>query len=142
MTLPGWVLLFSSGVGVIAGILIGAIGVGGIVIVPALTLLNQIDIQTAIASAMFSYIGAGLVGLIMYARAGSIQWPSVTALMLAAAPGAFTAAFILQYLGELVIKSILYALMFGSSVLALVRVVASWRAGEVQEVRAHTSTLT
>ena len=95
--LPAGVLLLSAGVGVLAGLLIGAIGVGGIIIVPILTLLDEIDIQTAIASAMLSYMGAGVIGLLMYARAGSIKWPSVSVLMVAAAPGAFTAAFILQY---------------------------------------------
>lgn len=46
--------------------------------------------------------------------------------MVAAAPGAFTAAFILQYLSELAVKAVLYTLMFGSSVLALYRVIKNW----------------
>ena len=45
--------------------------------------------------------------------------------MIAVAPGAFTAAFVLQYLDAMVVKSILYSLMLGSSVLALVRVILS-----------------
>ena len=59
---------------VLAGVLIGCIGIGGVLLVPALTYLGGIDIHVAITSCMVSYMFAGLVGAVSYARKGSIRW--------------------------------------------------------------------
>eukprot|EP01047_Picozoa_sp_COSAG01_P057952 COSAG01_NODE_6766_length_3508_cov_6.329715_2_plen_74_part_00 len=51
----------------------------------------------AIASAMASYIAAGLVGMLMYTRKSSIEWGPTAVLLAAATPAAFFGSFFLKY---------------------------------------------
>ena len=55
-------LFFAGGVAVVVGVLIGAIGIGGVLLVPMLTYVLGISIHVAIATAMFSYLFTGIVG--------------------------------------------------------------------------------
>ncbi len=80
---------FSFGVGV----LIGGVGVGGVLLVPALVYLGGVDIHIAIAAAMFGYLFTGIVGAAMYARRGSIRWPLAGWLCIGAMPAAFAGAW-------------------------------------------------
>ncbi len=59
---------------VFVGVLIGSIGIGGVLLVPTVTYLGGIEIHTAIAVAMFSYLFTGAVGATIYARRRSIRW--------------------------------------------------------------------
>ena len=77
---------------VAVGLLIGAVGIGGVLLVPMLTFLLGLDIHTAIAAAMFSYLFSGAVGALIYARQKSIAWKEAGWLMLGAWPGAFAGA--------------------------------------------------
>ena len=58
----------------VVGVLIGAIGIGGVLLVPMLTYVLGISIHVAIATAMFSYLFTGIVGAFEYARRGSVNW--------------------------------------------------------------------
>ena len=80
------------GVGLLVGVLIGAIGVGGVLLVPALTYVGGMAIHVAIASAMVAYFFAGGVGSIEFARRGSIRWGDAAWLAAGAMPGAFAGA--------------------------------------------------
>ena len=119
--LPLSALGLALAAGVLAGLLIGSIGVGGIVIVPIIIQLDVIDVQTAIAAAMVSYTTAGLVGMLMYARKNSIEWGSTFVLLAASAPAAFGGSYFLKDLSDMFVKLVLYALVLLSSILALVR---------------------
>jgi uncharacterized membrane protein YfcA len=119
--LPAGVLVVAAGAGVVAGVLIGSVGVGGIIIVPILIQSSAVDVQMAIASAMVSYMAAGLVGMLMYARENSIEWRTTASLLVGAAPAAFAGSFLLQFFSDTAVKLVLYVLMLGSSVLALAR---------------------
>ena len=61
-------------------------GVGGIVLVPSLIQLPDVELQVAIASSMFAYIAAGLAGGVAFHRQGRIAWADAGWLMLGAAP--------------------------------------------------------
>ena len=74
------------------GVLIGSVGVGGILLVPALTYLAGINIHTAIACCLFCYAFNGLMGAWLYARQGSIRWSSGLWLGGGAIPGAWIGA--------------------------------------------------
>jgi hypothetical protein len=50
------------GLGLFAGILIGAAGIGGVILVPALVHLAGIPVRTAIAAATMSYIATEVAG--------------------------------------------------------------------------------
>lgn len=81
-----------AGFGLLAGLLIGAVGIGGVILVPALVYFADVPIHTAIAGAMMSYILTGLVGTWLYARARSIRWDMVGWLWAGAMPGAVAGA--------------------------------------------------
>ena len=81
-----------GGFGVFVGGLIGCVGIGGVLLVPILTYIFNIDIHIAIAAAMFSYIFSGIVGTVVYAKKGSIKWPQTIWLIIGAAPAAFLGA--------------------------------------------------
>ena len=80
------------GIGLLVGVLIGAIGVGGVLLVPVLTYIGGIEIHVAIASAMVAYFFAGGVGSIEFSRQGSIRWSDAAWLGGGAMPGAFAGA--------------------------------------------------
>ena len=79
---------------IFVGILIGGIGIGGILLVPMLTLIFGMGVHEAIGSAMFSYIFSGLVGAVLYARERSIRWSMAFWLFVGAIPAAFSGAFL------------------------------------------------
>src|SRR5690606_17428119 len=60
--------------GVAAGALIGCVGIGGVIIVPALVYLLDVPIHVAIAAAMFAFLLSGVVGTAVFARNRSIRW--------------------------------------------------------------------
>lgn len=76
-----------AGTGLTAGCLIGAVGIGGVIIVPILVSWLDIPIQIAIASAMSGYLITGIIGTLIYTRQGSINWQLAGWICLGAAPG-------------------------------------------------------
>lgn len=77
----------------VAGAFIGAIGIGGIILVSGLIYLVGLSPQTAIAACMLGYLVTGIVGTWVYAREGSIRWPMVGWLSLGAMPTALVGAW-------------------------------------------------
>jgi len=96
--LPPVTLLLLVSTAIIAGILIGSVGIGGILVVPALVYIAGIDIYIAIASCMFSYAFSGLIGTWLYAKKGSIRWSSGLYLCAGAIAGAWLGATLLNQL--------------------------------------------
>jgi uncharacterized protein len=74
--------------GVVLGTAIGATGIGGVLLVPILTLALGIDVRHAIAAALLSFLPSCLVAVALYARRGSIPWREAWLLCLAALPAA------------------------------------------------------
>jgi uncharacterized membrane protein YfcA len=86
-----------AALGLLAGFFIGAAGIGGVILVPALVYFAGAPILAAISGAMLSYILTGLFGTLLYAKAKFIQWDMAGWLFAGAIPaalaGAFTACF-------------------------------------------------
>ncbi|MDD2967721.1 MAG: sulfite exporter TauE/SafE family protein [Desulfovibrionaceae bacterium] len=59
---------------VLVGALIGTVGVGGILLIPALSAFAGLDTHQAMATALFSFIFTGILGTWLYQRHGSIDW--------------------------------------------------------------------
>lgn len=78
--------------GVLAGLLIGCVGIGGVILVPALVYFGGVPIHSAIAAAMMSYLLTGLVGTLVYERENSIRWDMAGWLCAGAMPAAFIGA--------------------------------------------------
>jgi uncharacterized membrane protein YfcA len=136
--LPAWVLLAAAGLGLAAGLLIGAIGVGGVILVPCLIELPIAKeagdrVTVAVASCMFSYVFVGVAGGWAYARRGSVAWRSAVWLVAAAAPGAAGGALLLTLLPPLWTKVLLYSLLLLSAAYSLYREVRGGAAPEEVE---------
>ncbi len=58
----------------VVGFLIGAIGIGGILLIPALAALAQLTPHQASATALFTFLFTGILGTILFQRKGSIDW--------------------------------------------------------------------
>ena len=67
-------------VAVLVGILIGSVGVGGILLIPAVQMLAPLPIQASMATALFTFIFTGIVGTALFQRRGSIDWALTTPL--------------------------------------------------------------
>ena len=61
-------------IAVIVGLFIGAVGVGGILLIPALNALTALSIQASMGTALFTFVFTGIVGTVMFQRRGSIDW--------------------------------------------------------------------
>ncbi len=85
-------LALLGGCSVIVGLLVGAVGIGGILLVPAMTYLLGFDVHTAVAAAMFSYFFAGIAGGYYFLSRRLIEWRTALALFVGAAPGGLAGA--------------------------------------------------
>jgi uncharacterized membrane protein YfcA len=86
-------LLLTALLGVISGLMIGCIGIGGVILVPALVFLGDLPIKVCIPAAMMAYILSGLVATTVFARNRSIRWGMAAWLCLGATPTAFAGAW-------------------------------------------------
>jgi uncharacterized protein len=86
-------LLALTALGLASGLLIGCIGIGGVILVPALVFVGGIPIQRAIPAALLAYIVSAVVATVIYAREKSIHWNMAARLCIAAAPAAFAGAW-------------------------------------------------
>src|SRR5262249_7398258 len=86
-------LIALTALGLASGLLIGCIGIGGVILVPALVFAGAIPIQRAIPAALLAYIVSGLVATVIFAQQKSIRCGMAAWLCLAAAPAAFAGAW-------------------------------------------------
>ena len=107
------------GIGLLVGVLIGAVGVGGVLLVPALTYIGGIEIHVAIASAMVAYFFAGGVGSIEFSRRGSIRWSDAAWLAGGAMPGAFAGAAAASEVPAFALELLIAVLIVASALNAL-----------------------
>jgi uncharacterized membrane protein YfcA len=80
--------LLLMAIGLATGTLIGAVGVGGVLLVPALVLLGGLDVHEATPVATLSFLFTGIAGTVAYSRQRRIDWPTTRWLLLFAIPGA------------------------------------------------------
>ena len=103
------------------GALIGCVGIGGVLLVPALKYLGGIPLHAAIPACILSYIATGAVGAFIYSRHGTIDWPLAVKICAGGLPGAYLGAFLLPYFSALVLESGIAALLLASGVYAFSR---------------------
>ena len=63
-----------AAVAVLVGFFIGAVGVGGVLLIPALAVLGGLDIHRASATGLFTFLFTGLLGTWLFYRKGSVDW--------------------------------------------------------------------
>lgn len=108
-----------AAIGLAAGLLIGCIGIGGVIVVPALVYVVGIPIQTAIAGAIMGYLFTGLVGTAVYARHKSIRWDMTVWLWAGAMPAALIGAWFIHLTDPLLLEFFIGALALLSGLTAL-----------------------
>ena len=60
-------------IALVVGVLIGAVGIGGILLIPALNLIGGLSIQSAMATSLLTFVFTGIAGTIAFQRHGSID---------------------------------------------------------------------
>ena len=108
-----------AALGLTSGLMIGCIGIGGVILVPALVFLVGIPIKIAIPAAMFAYIVSGLVASFVFARNKSIHWDLAAWLCAGAAPTAFIGAWAVSVVNPRVLEVGLGLLTFLSGINSL-----------------------
>ncbi len=119
MTSLVWLLLTAFGVGT----LIGAVGIGGILLIPALTSLAGLPIHAAMATALFTFAFTGVAGTVMFQRRGSIDWQITRPVLF----GAVFFSFIGAWVNSLTGPGALSLILAGIIVFAGVYTLATWR---------------
>lgn len=105
------------------GTLIGAVGIGGILLIPALTAFAGLGIHEAMATALFTFAFTGVTGTVMFQRRGSIDWRSAVPLCVGALPFAFLGAWLNSLTRPTVLALLLAAIIIFAGVYTLV----AWR---------------
>ncbi|MFY9692116.1 MAG: sulfite exporter TauE/SafE family protein, partial [Xanthobacteraceae bacterium] len=110
-----WIVLL----GTISGLMIGCIGIGGVILVPALVFLAGIPIKVAIPAAILAYILSGLVATIVFASHKSIRWGMAISLCIGATPAAFAGAWAVSAFNQPLLEVCLGLLTFLSGLNSL-----------------------
>ena len=84
--------IFLTLIGLLAGVLIGTIGIGGVILVPLLSFVLGFDLHFAMAASSLSFLFPGIVGTLTYANKGSIVWEKVLWLSVGIIPAALLGA--------------------------------------------------
>ena len=124
-----WLLLIAFGVGT----LIGAVGVGGILLIPALTAFAGLPIHTAMATALFTFAFTGVAGTAMFQRRGSIDWVVTRPVLMGAVFFAFAGAWVNSLTGAGALAIILAAVIIFAGIYTL----ATWRGIAVPAFHVH-----
>lgn len=82
-------------IGLVSGVTSGLFGVGGgIVMVPAMYYLLQVDIKTAVGTSLVVIIPTALTGSVKHFQLGNIDWRLAGWLVPLAVAGGFTGAWL------------------------------------------------
>lgn len=120
-------LLASCFFGLLAGLLIGAAGIGGVILVPLLVYFAGVDIHTSIAAAVAAFLVSGFVGTVVYSQRGIIQWIDFMSISIGAVPGAFIGAYVLPKINA-------QLLTFFIAIALLVSAVRQIRSNKMEDV--------
>jgi uncharacterized protein len=105
--------------GLLAGLMIGAVGIGGVILVPALVYFGGIPIHLAIAAVMMSYVLTGLIGTLVYSSKKSIRWGMAGWLCAGAMPAALAGALAAGLASPLLLEVLIGLLTAAAGVHAL-----------------------
>lgn len=82
------------------GLLIGMVGIGGILLIPAIEALAGIGTRQAMGTALFSFIFTAVIGTWMFARRGSVDWRVALPVCLGATLCGYLGALLNSVLGS------------------------------------------
>lgn len=107
----------------VVGALIGAVGIGGVLLIPALVAFAGVGIHEAMATALATFTFTGITGTVLFQRRGSIDWRITTPVCLGAVLFAFAGA----WMNSLAKPAALSLILAGVIIFAGVYTLAAWR---------------
>ena len=110
-------------VGLTAGVLIGSVGIGGVIVVPILSTALAMDVRLAVATSLLAFCLASPVVIVLYARAGSISWRAAMWVCLGVLPGTVPGALAVAMVDARLLKTVIAALMVVTGLRAFYRFV-------------------
>ena len=105
----------------VVGLLIGWVGIGGVLMTPALVYVGGLGFHLAAATSMWAFLFAGAAGTLIYSRRSSIDWRLAAWLGAGVVPAAFAGAGANVALPEGVLMALLAALLVVTGANALLR---------------------
>ena len=108
--------IFLTLIGLLAGLLIGTIGIGGVILVPLLSFVLGFDLHFAMAASSLSFLLPGIVGTLTYANKRSIVWEKVLWLSVGIIPAALLGARVNTHLNTDVLVLIVAGLIAFSGI--------------------------
>jgi uncharacterized membrane protein YfcA len=103
MLLP--VLLFV--LACVVGFFIGAVGVGGVLLIPPLAVVGGLSIHEASATALFTFLFTGLYGTWLFQQRGSIEWRVAAPVCAGSLLFAYIGAWLNASMGSRVLEAII-----------------------------------
>ncbi len=104
-------LAFSA---LVIGVFIGMVGVGGILLIPALSEFAGLSTHVSMATALFSFFFTGVAGTLLYQRYGSIDWHVTIPVCLGSVLFAYLGALVNSRADALLLRQILSSLIIFS----------------------------
>ena len=111
------------------GALIGGVGIGGVLLLPAMKYLGGFELHQLIPACMLAYLVTGLIGASVYARQGSINWRLAFLVCIGALPGAYLGAFLLPHISPVILETAIALLIFIAGLDALMKKRATTESG-------------
>jgi uncharacterized protein len=105
----------------LVGLLIGCLGIGGVLLPPALVYLGGLGFHAAAATSTWAFLFCAAAGTLSYSGRGSIDWRMATWLGAGVVPTAIAGAWANAALAEGLLMAILAALMVLTGADALLR---------------------
>ena len=91
----------------VVGALIGAVGIGGILLVPGLVVLGHLGIHSASATALFTFLFTGIVSTWLFARRGSLDVRASAWVCAGAVLSSFAGAYVNSVTNALVLARVI-----------------------------------
>lgn len=101
------------------GVLVGAAGIGGFFMPPALTVLMALDLHRAMALSLLTFVFTGIAGAFYFHRKGSLDWTLARPVCIGAAPAGYAGAWLGHGLDTGVLSALLAALILAVGIQTL-----------------------
>lgn len=134
-------MIWLGAVAAVVGLLIGTVGIGGVLLIPALKLLTPLSIQSSMATALFTFVFTGIVATALFQRRGSIDWRVTTPLCAGGALFGFVGAWANSKLDAQALTLILALLIVFAGIYTLITPPGGRRAAFEGRARAQRNLL-
>ncbi len=114
-------LILYGALGAAAGVLIGCVGIGGVILVPALVYGAGLSFPAASGAPLCAFIVSGFVGVYEYSKAGSIGWGMTAWLWAGALPLAFAGAVLVSAVAPTLLELAIGLLAVGAGLQVLLQ---------------------